>query len=218
MAQPMETMRDFFTARVQGYDAHMLAEVEGCREAYAVMAGLVPPACRDLLDLGCGTGLELDAIFARCPDVHVTGIDLTPAMLDRLRAKHPDKAMRLICGDYLAADLGRGLYDCAVSFQTMPHFTHEAKTVLYRRIRAALRTGGAYLECDYMVETQAEEDLHFAEYDRLRRAAGLPADVLCHYDTPCTVANQRAMLLAAGFTAVREVFRKGHTTLLVAKI
>ena len=34
-----------------------------------------------ILDLGCGTGLELDALFARFPDLRVTGIDMTEEML-----------------------------------------------------------------------------------------------------------------------------------------
>lgn len=37
--QPMlEDMRDFFTARLEEYDRHMLNEVDGCREGYRRMA------------------------------------------------------------------------------------------------------------------------------------------------------------------------------------
>ena len=62
----MERMDDFFTARVDGYDEHMLTNVEGCKEAYVEMAKLLPQNCNTLLDLGCGTGLELDEIFKMC--------------------------------------------------------------------------------------------------------------------------------------------------------
>ena len=30
----LEKMSDFFTARVAGYDEHMLTEVKGCKEGY----------------------------------------------------------------------------------------------------------------------------------------------------------------------------------------
>ena len=70
----MERMEAFFAARVEEYDAHMIEEVEGCREAYEEMAKWVPDTCQTLLDLGCGTELELDAIFKRLPALHVTGI------------------------------------------------------------------------------------------------------------------------------------------------
>ena len=48
----MEKMKDFFTARVDIYDDHMIHEVEGCREGYLKMAELVPEKTKTLLDLG----------------------------------------------------------------------------------------------------------------------------------------------------------------------
>lgn len=212
----LEKMDEFFAARVEIYDEHMLNEVEGCRQAYAEMARLVPKACDCLLDLGCGTGLELDEIFKLLPAVAVTGIDLTQAMLDKLRQKHPDKSLDLICGNYFEIDLGHSLYDCAVSFQTMHHFSRAAKTGLYRKIHRALKEGGVYIECDYMVEAQAEEDFYFAESARLRRELGLPAEEFFHYDTPCTITNQLAMLREAGFASAERVFRVENTTIVVA--
>lgn len=213
----LESMNDFFTARVEGYDEHMLENVGGCREGYAKMASLVPYGVRDLLDLGCGTGLELDAIFPLHPDVCVTGIDMTQSMLDKLRVKHPDKRLNLICADYFQTDFGKEAFDCAVSFQTMHHFNHEQKTALYTKICQSLRSGGCYIECDYMVSTKNEEDFFFAEYARLRREQNIPDGVFCHYDTPCTVENQIRMLREAGFSPVEQVFRIENTTMLIAK-
>lgn len=51
-------MSDFFAARVDGYDEHMLNDVEGCKDAYIKLAELLPQDTVELLDLGCGTGLE----------------------------------------------------------------------------------------------------------------------------------------------------------------
>lgn len=220
----LESMNDFFTARVGGYDAHMLTNVEGCKEGYIKMAELVEGHYlasgeygSPLLDLGCGTGLELEEIFKRLPDISVTGVDLTQTMLDKLREKFPDKAIRLICGSYFDVDLGTGTYGCTVSFQTMHHFSHERKRDLYRRIYHALKPGGIYVECDYMVEDQAEEDLYFAENLRLRSEQKIAEDAFFHYDTPCTIENQIAMLECAGFCSVEMVFRVENTTILMAK-
>lgn len=212
----LEEMSAFFTLRAEDYDEHMLTEVEGCKEGYIRMAGLVPPYCKKLLDLGCGTGLELDRIFEKLPHAKVTGIDLTEAMLQKLREKHPDKNMNLICGDYFAVDFGTSEYDCAVSFQTMHHFTHEKKRSLYKKIYNALNEGGLYIECDYMVETQDEEDHWFRENDRIRKEQGIPDGEFYHYDTPCTIENQMKMLKQAGFSSVEKVFRVENTTMLVA--
>lgn len=217
MADPvLEKMDDFFTARLDGYDHQMLVNVEGCAEGYAAVAALLPADAKTLLDLGCGTGLELDKIFEVNPSVAVTGIDMTPAMLVQLRKKHPDKALTLIEGDYFAVPFGEECFDAAVSVESLHHFTHAAKLGLYRRLYAALKSGGVYIECDYMVETQAEEDFYFAELARLKAAQGLDAAAFYHYDTPCTVENQLRLLKEAGF-AVHLHSRRGGTTIVVAK-
>lgn len=213
----LEKMADFFARRADMYDEHMLTEVEGCREGYEKMASLVPSDTQTLLDLGCGTGLELDGIFRRCPDIRVTGIDLSDVMLGRLREKYEGKRLSLICGDYFQTDLGKSAFDCAVSFQTMHHFPKEKKLSLYRKIHASLKAQGIYIECDYMVEKQQEEDFLFSENERLRRKNGITDGEYYHYDTPCTVDNQINLLRNAGFSRVTKVFRIENTTMLVAE-
>ena len=213
----LEEMSAFFTARVEGYDEHMLTGVGGCRECYEEMARLVPEGVETLLDLGCGTGLELDFIFRRFPRLAVTGVDLTRAMLDELKRKHPDKALNLICGSYFDVDFGEAAFDAAISFQTMHHFTPEKKRALYERVRKALKTGGVYIECDYMIEDDAEEAFNFAELGRMRREQNLSPDTFVHYDTPLTIAHQTAVLREAGFASIERKLRVENTTILVAK-
>ncbi|NLX77008.1 MAG: class I SAM-dependent methyltransferase [Clostridiaceae bacterium] len=216
--QPLlEKMSDFFSTRVDGYDEHMLNEVEGCREGYIKMAELIPEGTESILDLGCGTGLELDAIFRKLPDVSVTGIDLTRAMLDKLREKYPDKNIRLICGDFFNVHLGENMFDAAISFQAMHHFTHAEKVRLYAKIDKALKPSGVYIECDYMVTEQSAEDELFAESERLRREINAPEGEYYHFDTPCTVENQAKMLKEAGFSSAGMVWRMGNTTIIIAQ-
>lgn len=209
-------MSDFFAARVEMYDEHMLSDVKGCMEGYIKMAEFVPDDCKRLLDLGCGTGLELDEIFRKLPDLSVTGIDLCEEMLLKLKERFRDKSICLICGDYFTENFGVN-FDCAVSFQTMHHFSHERKITLYKKIFDALTDSGAYIECDYMVEAQEEENHWFSENKRLRELQGIGEDEFFHYDTPCTIENQIKMLKEAGFTSVETVMRIENTTMLVAR-
>ena len=181
------------------------------------MASLVPQETKTLLDLGCGTGLELDEIFKLHPHMKVTGIDLTSTMLDKLREKHLNKDMILICGDYFKEPFGVDIFECAVSFQTMHHFPKDKKLSLYKKLFDSLKDGGMYIECDYMVLTQEEEDHWFSENARLRREQGIVGDEFYHYDTPCSVDNQIELLKIAGFSSVEQVFRMENTTMLVAK-
>ena len=56
----LEKMSDFFEARIDGYEAHMLNDIKGLKEGYRKLAELIPVNTAKILDLGCGTGLELD--------------------------------------------------------------------------------------------------------------------------------------------------------------
>lgn len=215
--QTLEKMSDFFTARTNGYDEHMRSNVVGCKEGYIKMAELVPKNTARLLDLGCGTGLELDEIFKKFPSLEVVGIDLTQSMLDKLKEKHPNKKLDLICGDYFAVDFGEQKFDCAVSFETMHHFSYESKIKLYRKIFSVLADHACYIECDYMVDTQKEEDFFFAEYQRLQEEQNLDKKAFYHFDTPCTIENQIKLLKKAGFLRVEQVFKLGATVMLVAE-
>jgi len=216
--QPLiEKMSDFFTARVEGYDEHMLNNVEGCREGYIKMAELIPDGTETILDLGCGTGLELEEIFRKLPNVSVVGIDLTQAMLDKLKQKYFDKNIKLICGNYFDVYLDESIFDIAISFQTMHHFSHAEKVRLYTKIHKALKSKGMYIECDYMVTEQSVEDELFTGYARLRREMNIPDGEFYHFDTPCTIVNQIALLKKAGFLSVEMVWRMGNTTMIVAR-
>lgn len=75
--EKLEKMAEFFTARVNDYDQHMMDNVYGDNEIFKQFANSLPSKTQKLLDLGCGTGLELGEIFKRFPNLEVTGVDLT---------------------------------------------------------------------------------------------------------------------------------------------
>lgn len=214
--KPLEEMGAFFNARVDGYEAHML---RNGNFTYARAAQRVPTTKGiKLLDLGCGTGLELDEIFKVNPTVCVTGIDLTESMLEKLRQKHPARKnqLNLILADYFKYDFGVNVYDVVLSMQTLHHFIAKDKIRLYKKIKNALKLDGFYIESDYMAPDQAFEDLHFAENERLRAEHGIKEGYY-HYDIPYTVEHQIEMLQKAGFGHVTIIDREEKGALLEAR-
>lgn len=212
---PLETMAGFFDARIQLYEDHM----SQWKRHYEWMAELLPASIENLLDIGCGSGLELDYIFARFPNLRVVGVDLSEEMLQKLHAKHPDKNLSLVRQDYFAYDMGKECFDAVVSFQTLHHYTAEKKRKLFRKIFDCLRPGGVYLECDYIATSQAIEDLAFAECKRRRLRDGIAEDVLVHFDTPLTLEHELEAMRSAGFAEVQVVgFLPGdsHTAMIKA--
>ena len=197
----LEKMNEFFDRRVDGYDEHMRETVEGDDRFYEYTAALLPKGGA-ILDLGCGTGLELEAYYALGGTAHVTGIDLSEGMLDALRAKFPDKALTLLRGSYFDLPLGEACFDAAVSVESLHHFTAEKKTGLYKKLHAALKDGGYFILTDYFCHTDEQERFFFRELARLKKEQGIADDAFYHYDTPLTPAHEAQALRDAGFSRV----------------
>ena len=213
----VERMDDFFASRIEEYEKHMLTEVEGCKEGYIELAKLLPQGASNMLDLGCGTGLELGEIYMRFPNLSVTGIDISKEMLEKLEQKYPQKQIELVCADYMEYSFGDGVYDCVVSFESLHHFGHREKLGLYKKIYSALKPGGIYAEGDYMVETLQEELRFLEEGRKLRKESGVAAGELLHIDIPFAISSQLDLLGKAGFYDAKMVWRMGATTIITGK-
>ena len=88
-----------------GYTAHRIAA--------AAMAAARPDRAASILDIGCGTGLVAVELAAR-GFTTVDGLDASPRMLDKARAKRVYR--RLIEGDVRWPDVvGSGRYDAAIA-------------------------------------------------------------------------------------------------------
>jgi tRNA (cmo5U34)-methyltransferase len=202
----LEKMDDFFTARVDGYDEHMKSNIEGASSFYKYTASLLPAEkMANVLDLGCGTGLELEEYFAVNPHARITGIDLTEAMLESLKVKFSGKEIITICGSYFDVPFGYEIFDAAVSVESLHHFTKEEKIPLYEKLRKALKPGGYFILTDYYADLDEQEAFFRQELLRIRKEQNLPDNMFYHYDTPLTVEHEKEALYAAGFTQVEEL-------------
>ena len=139
----LEKMSDFFEKRLNEYDEHMMTNIECADEFYPYTADCLPKNenCR-ILDLGCGTGLELEAYYLLNPSAKVTGIDLSQGMLSVLKKKLADKSITLVQGSYFDVPFGEQIFDAAVSVESLHHFTKEEKIPLYAKIHKALKNNG----------------------------------------------------------------------------
>ncbi len=212
---PLEAMSGFFNARIDTYEEHMAH----WQRHYEWMAELLPDDTKTLLDLGCGTGLELDCIYARFPDLQVTGIDLSEQMLEKLQKKHGDKHICLMLKDYFLWEPTENCFDVVVTFETLHHFPAEKKRLLFEKIYQCLKPKGMYLECDYIATSQQIEDLVFAESARRRAKSNIADDVFVHFDTPLTLEHEMTAIKAANFMSVECVgFLDGdnHTAMIKA--
>lgn len=213
-----ENMDKFFDARVDGYDDHMKENIDQFEDFYKVVANPIKETQEqiEILDLGCGTGLELEHIFTRAGNARITGIDLSQEMLNKLLKKYDrfSNQITLVRDSYTSHDLGKEKYDYAVSVMTIHHLFENEKVDLYSRIRNSLKDDGMYIEGDYVVtEEQAKEAMK--EYERKIKL--VDKNGLYHIDIPMTEETQIKLLKKAGFSKAEVVFSAEANRVFIAR-
>jgi len=215
-----EAMADFFDRRAASYDEHMRRSVAEFDEFYRSVAEAIartkePTA---ILDLGCGTGLELGFIFDRAPNCRITAVDLSSETLAKLSEKHAEKAgqITLVQASFLEFSIGQGRWDYIVSVMAMHHLTSEEKLHLYRSIYEGLKPGGFYIEGDYVV-TKGEEEELFKRYAEFRRMHPEVANGAYHIDIPLCLETQLRLLFSAGFPKAEIRWKGEQAAVFVAQ-
>ena len=208
----LEKMNEFFNKRLDGYDEHIMTTIESSDVFYPFTADCLPKtAGAKILDLGCGTGLELEYYFRLNPSAKITGIDLTESMLNALKNKFPEKELTLICGSYFDVPFDENTFDAAVSVESLHHFTKEEKIPLYTKLCKSLKDGGYFILTDYFALTDEDEQTFRNELLRLKKEQGIDDNEFYHYDTPLTVEHETEVLLEAGFSSVEVLNNWGAT-------
>lgn len=172
-----------------------------------------------ILDLGCGTGLELKNVFERVPNARVTGIDIAPNMLHQLRSKFSNRMgqITLIQAHYLDIPLGEAVYDYAVATLTLHHLPPHNKVRVYEKIRTALKENGLYIEGDTSCLPKEPEDHYWYDEFISKLPGGDRAQ--WNYDMPLPVEKTTQLLYEAGFSDVKLTWKhdRGSDIVLVAK-
>jgi tRNA (cmo5U34)-methyltransferase len=213
-----EDMAAFFDVRAAGYDDHMRDDIfesdTALTQFYQAVSSPIEKNDEPLniLDLGCGTGLEIEPLLQRVPNALITGVDLSTNMLQLLRQRYHAhmSQITLVTDSYLTMPFGTQVYDHVISVLSLHHLLRATKLELYMKIHWALKPGGKYIEGDSVVFPETETQL-LAEYHEC--VAGMPqvGDGYYHIDVPFSIDSQRSLLLEAGFRDFKVVWQKNST-------
>ncbi|HEV8247425.1 MAG TPA: methyltransferase domain-containing protein, partial [Polyangiaceae bacterium] len=94
-----------------------------------------------MLDIACGTGIQLLANGKRFPALKMQGLDLSAAMLEAARAKRPD--IEWLQGDASKLPFSDASFDYVSSQFCFHHFSDKAAVLA--EIERVLRPGGRYV-------------------------------------------------------------------------
>ena len=214
-------MSQFFDEKASGYDQHMKRTVTSFEKFYNII--LVPiertKEAVEILDLGCGTGLELEGIFSKAPNAVITCIDLSEKMLSKLKSKYSRflDQIKPIRGSYLMVPFPEKKYDYIVSVMTMHHFPYDTKCKLYKKIRKSMKNEGKYIEGDYVVSLEKERQF-LLEYNHKIKNIKESERNIFHIDIPFSIKTQSQLLLKGGFSKVKVIFHQNEAAIFVARV
>ncbi len=196
----VESTSEFFDGTAHLWDARFGSAYRFLHRATANQIPSTNEAIA-ILDVGCGTGLELEYIFNRAPNARVTGLDQSPRMLAELRGKYSSRKeqISLVQASVLEWPKELSNFDFALSILTLHHFPPETKRGIYSSIRSSLKETGIYIEGDQMVQPEIEaQNLELFNAWIAKLPGGRQGE--WNYDIRLSVETNRRLILDAGFS------------------
>ena len=167
-----ERILDQFTRQAMPFStANTITDANALR---LIVAAAAPRPNDTVLDVACGGGI---VVCAFAPEVkHATGIDMTPAMLDRARQLAAEKGIANVSwdqGDVGSLPYPDGAFDIVVTRFSMHHFL-DPIAVLREMVRVCA-PGGRVVVVDMYASQDAAKA---AEWNRLEKLRD-PSHVRC---------------------------------------
>ncbi|MBC2865327.1 class I SAM-dependent methyltransferase [Streptomyces mexicanus] len=129
-----------YDKEAEQYDALRGGEPRAAAAAAAVL-GLLPEDTREVLDVGCGTGIVTRRLAAARPALRVTGVDRAAGMARRAAARLPGA---VVLADSRRLPFPDGRFDAVTTVWVLHLATADARAVVAECARV-LRPGGVYV-------------------------------------------------------------------------
>lgn len=212
MAKSAEELKQLsikeFTEAAKVYESGHAGIYEMCKDDYPQMLEeLELEPFEDALDVGCGTGAVLELLHARYPSKHLTGLDLTPGMIDVARAKQLDN-VSFVVGDAEALPFEPRSFDAVLCSNSFHHYPHPER--FFAEVARVLRPGGRLVLRDYTSNDVAVWLMNNIELPLAR--------LLGHGDVRILKLSElRALVEEFGLTPLKLEAQKGFRAHLVAR-
>ena len=212
MARTAEELKQLsikeFTKAAEIYETDRAGIYEMCKDDYPQMlAELEHEPFADVLDAGCGTGAVLELLHGQHPAAHLTGLDLTPGMIDVANAKGLDNTS-FVVGDAEDLPFEPESFDAVLCSNSFHHYPHPEQ--FFASVMRVLRPGGRLILRDYTSNDVVVWLMNTFELPLARLAGHGDVRIL-------KVSEFRAMAEAAGFEVLKMEAQKSWRAHLVAR-
>lgn len=197
-----------FTEAARIYESDHAGIYEMCKDDYPQMlAELELEPFEDVLDVGCGTGAVLELLHERYPHKQLTGLDLTPKMIEVACAKQLDN-INFIVGDAENLPFEPQSFDAVLCSNSFHHYPRPDR--FFTEAARVLRPGGRLILRDY-----TSNDVIVWLMNNLE----LPlAHLFGHGDVRiCKMSEFRDLAETAGLKLLKLEAQKGFRAHLVAR-
>lgn len=211
----LELMDKYFDLRVDVYDEiHQQTSISWGKQIRDIVSKYVYSQRSKILDLGCGTGLELEEIFKKSPESEIVCVDISKEMLKKLEGKYKNYNIKTINKNFFDVDFGIEEYDFVISVMALHHFFEKDKLILYKKIYSSLKQCGMFINSDYIIEDPIYE---LERFEQLKQIQANNPNELFHFDIPFTEERERKVILNSGFSSIEKVYENKKTKILVNK-
>lgn len=214
-------MGEFFDKVSPDYDKVHTSHIDGGEDYYRAVAIPITPTEDPLkvLDIGCGTGLELEEIFDKVPNATVSCVDLSAKMLEQLQHRFNDSKCKVTvsCESYLSFKYPQNEFDYIIASATLHHLLDEEKLKLFPNLCRSLKNSGSFILGDYYVSPEEAKEKSSIYQDLVVNGYDL-SDGKYHIDIPTTSANEMTLLTMSGFKRIKKVWESSNFTIFRAAI
>lgn len=119
----------------------------------------------EILDVGCGTGLTTVRIAEQCPECRISGIDLSPKMIEAARkdAAERDFDLDLRVGSITKLPYPEESFDVVLTNIMFHHLDLSEKRQAVAEIARVLKTGGRYVSGEFGPSARNRVQRHLAQ-------------------------------------------------------
>lgn len=210
------TMKDFFKDMSSDYEKHMQEFLVSYEDYYKNFIKIIKPTVEPIkiLNLGCGSGLEILDIFKILPNANITCVDLSSEMMAELKSNFRYSLDNFIFKESFLQDFDykENEYDYIITSMVMHHFDEDEKMNLYNKYYKSLKDGGYYIEGDNYVSASLE-NAYINEYLKLKE---IYAESIHNYhiDIPMTIEHQKSILLDSHFKNFKILYQDADESII----
>ena len=141
------TLMNYGYAPPEGFDEDLASREDRFGlQLYAVVAGAVDLAGKDVLEVGCGQGGGSAFVFERFRPRSLTGLDVAKTAVQRCRNRYAGPGLEFVVGDAEDLPFGDATFDAVLNVESS-HCYPDVPQFL-REVRRVLRRGGLLLLAD----------------------------------------------------------------------